>query len=660
MQASAPTLPPLLIALAAQSLLGLAWAGGMSRRMYALARAGSLAGLFLAALWCSTGARASTGPLVEQAWVEDISASLSLAEVQQMPTRLFNGALSRGYGPGAVWIRLRIDPAQLKPDDGQADDPVVMRIRPVYLDDIQVFDPLAPGGLAGVLGDLHHPRRDGLQGTDFLLPLQRGVTARDVWLRLSSTSVRQIHISVLPMKDLHSASMPAYLLSSLYVGLVLLIVIWSSLNASLQRDAMMSTFALKQAAALFYGLTSLGWLRAFWPADWPAGWLDQLGSYASVLAVAVGVWFHVRFLAEYRPARWAYRALQILLAVCVMNVLAVTLGFVRPALQTSMVVILLGPMACLACALTARVWSEPNVDHQPVLPRAVIVLVYALIVLLLLAASATALALAPASLQTIYISQVHGLITGILVLAMLHYRSHRIAQQRQTAELTANRATLQAAHDRKQREDQERLLAMLAHEIKTPLATMHMRLGRDVNPDIRQALREMNNVIDRCLQASQTEEGNLQLRPQAIELDALVCDVVASCSQPGRIRGQWSGLPTVRTDRQLVHIVLSNLLDNACKYAAPNSPIQLQAQTTQEPAGVRITLCNLPGPSGWPDPQRLFDKFYRAPHAQRQAGTGLGLYIVTSVLSKLGGSISYEPTVQEVRFVVHLPANLPV
>lgn len=605
-----------------------------------------------------SAARGSANPLVEQAWLEDPSARLTLAEVQQLSAQTYEGALSRGYGDGAVWIRLRIDPARIGPNDGRADDLLVLRLRPVYLDDIQVFDPLAPSGFAGAVGDRHHPKDSALQGADFLQPLPRGAAPREVWLRLTSTSVRQIHIAVLPESRVSSASMSTYLLCSLYVGLVLLIVVWSSVNTVMQRDAMMGSFALKQAAALLYGLTSLGFLRAWWPESWPASALDMLGSYASLLAVAVSVWFHVHFLGEHRPARWALWGLQVLLWASVINAVAMSLGWVRPALQSNMLVILLGPVVCLACALTARVWTQPDADLAPVLPRPLLIAVYIFILLLLLASSTTALALIPASLQTIYISQVHGLVTGLLMLAVLQYRSYRVAQQRRGAELSLHRATLQAQHEREQREEQEKLLAMLAHEIKTPLATMHMRLGHATSPEIRQALREMNSVIERCLQASLTEEGNLQVHLQPLDVAGLVREAVASCAHPQCVKAQLPRQLQIHTDRQLVYIVLNNLLDNACKYAPPGSPIELQAVPTGgAPAGVRICISNRPGPSGWPDPQKVFEKYYRAPHAQRQAGTGLGLYIVSVVLGKLGGSIAYEPTTEEIRFVVHLPLH---
>jgi signal transduction histidine kinase len=68
-----------------------------------------------------------------------------------------------------------------------------------------------------------------------------------------------------------------------------------------------------------------------------------------------------------------------------------------------------------------------------------------------------------------------------------------------------------------------------------------------------------------------------------------------------------------------------------------------------------MAVVSQPGAAGLPDRQRLFSKYYRAPHAKRQAGTGLGLYLVRSLAHTLGGRIEYEPEGDSVRFVLSLP-----
>ncbi len=176
--------------------------------------------------------------------------------------------------------------------------------------------------------------------------------------------------------------------------------------------------------------------------------------------------------------------------------------------------------------------------------------------------------------------------------------------------------------------------------------------------EIRQAMRDMNGVIERCLQTQQMGDGQLSPEIRQHDLVDAVRAAVGSCSQPHRVQTHLPPTLPVQTDPQLLFIVLSNLLENACKYSASDTTIELQVLPQTDPAApqtVALALSNLPGKAGWPDPEHVFDKYYRSPQAQRQSGTGLGLYLVKSLAHTLGGKIAYAPTDQQVRFVLTLP-----
>jgi signal transduction histidine kinase len=69
-----------------------------------------------------------------------------------------------------------------------------------------------------------------------------------------------------------------------------------------------------------------------------------------------------------------------------------------------------------------------------------------------------------------------------------------------------------------------------------------------------------------------------------------------------------------------------------------------------------LRISNLPGPSGWPDVDKIFAKYYRSGGAQRRSGTGLGLYLSRSMAERLGGTLRYIPDQQNIRFELWLPA----
>ena len=97
-------------------------------------------------------------------------------------------------------------------------------------------------------------------------------------------------------------------------------------------------------------------------------------------------------------------------------------------------------------------------------------------------------------------------------------------------------------------------------------------------------------------------------------------------------------LPVVKLDAVLFEQVLFNLLDNAAKYAPPNSTIRIHSWSD----GTVVHLQVLDEGDGVPkeDLPRIFDKFYRVRKSDSQrAGTGLGLAICRGFVEAMGGLI---------------------
>ena len=593
----------------------------------------------------------------QRAWLDDPSAQLSWEEVQTLPLEPFSGMLSRGFGHSAIWLKLRIDPFKTSPSQ-QDPDRLVMRIRPVYLDDIQVYDPLAPNGLAGQIGDLQHPGHQTFRGLDMMLPIARGEQSRDIWLRLASTSTRQIEVGVFNVEDLSGRILKQSLVFAGYLGLVALLAVWGLVYWVFGREALIGAFGLKQVFALLFATASLGHLRAFWPDPWPASLLNQLTSIFSIMAVSTAVFFHVLLIRDFKPPVWLRRLLWALLALLPVKLLILALGWPTLALQINMHEVLLTPLFFLLSVLLCKGWDQATPEH-PALSKPVVVGFYITMTSFLLVAALPALGWVSGTEIGLYIVQAHGLLTAFLILLMLQYRAHVIKRNQSQTALAFERSLLQSQQDRRMLEEQEKLLTMLAHELKTPLATMTMRLDASASgsPQIRQAIREMNNVIERCLQITQFGDRRLVARTAPLDLVNTLDQAIAACTQAQRIELQAHGPIKADSDSQLVFIILHNLIENACKYGAPNEAIRVTAHVppTAIPPIALIEVINPPGPSGWPEADKLFEKYYRSPHARRQAGTGLGLFLERQLAQVLGGHVDYEPQDGCIRFVVRIP-----
>ena len=593
----------------------------------------------------------------QRAWLDDPSAQLSWEEVQTLPLEPFSGMLSRGFGHSAIWLKLRIDPFKTSPSQ-QDPDRLVMRIRPVYLDDIQVYDPLAPNGLAGQIGDLQHPGHQTFRGLDMMLPIARGEQSRDIWLRLASTSTRQIEVGVFNVEDLSGRILKQSLVFAGYLGLVALLAVWGLVYWVFGREALIGAFGLKQVFALLFATASLGHLRAFWPDPWPASLLNQLTNIFSIMAVSTAVFFHVLLIRDFKPPVWVGRLHWALLALLPVKLLILALGWPTLALQINMHEVLLTPLFFLLSVLLCKGWDASS-PQRPALSKPVVVGFYITMTSFLLVAALPALGWVSGTEIGLYIVQVHGLLTAFLILLMLQYRAHVIKLNQSQTALAFERSLLQSQQDKRLLEEQEKLLTMLAHELKTPLATMTMRLDASAtgSPQIRQAIREMNSVIERCLQITQFGDRRLVARTAPLDLVNTLQQAISASTQPQRIQLQAGGPIMAHSDAQLLFIVLHNLIENACKYAPPDEAIRVNAHVPPNvmPPVALIEVINPPGPSGWPEADKLFEKYYRSPHARRQAGTGLGLFLARQLARVMGGNVEYEPQDGCIRFVVRIP-----
>lgn len=219
----------------------------------------------------------------------------------------------------------------------------------------------------------------------------------------------------------------------------------------------------------------------------------------------------------------------------------------------------------------------------------------------------------------------------------------------------------------------ERLSAFsadIAHELRTPLSNLlthtQVTLTRPRTLEqYREALHSnleevqwMAQMVNDMLFLAKADHGLLVPEQQPLSLDQEVdalFEYYAGLAEEGQVRLLREGQATLNADRHMLRRALSNLLDNALRFTPPGGEIRVTLEQ-----GRRICVANT-GPAI--DPQvlpRLFDRFYRADPARREAGNehaGLGLAITRSIIQAHGASIHMECADGWTRAVIDLPAD---
>jgi two-component system, sensor histidine kinase LadS len=618
-------------------------------------------------LWlCSLGTLAlADDHITERAWFEDPGGTLDFAEIRERPFTPFTGILNQGYSAATFWVRLRLDPGQAAQDGFPMDtlNPLILRIRPTYLDDIALFDPLQGIDPLCFTGDHHDWEKDEYRSLNLNFVVPRGNAPRDVWLRIRSTSTVQFHVEALNIDATLKKDNQQYLVNGLYLALIVLFLVWALIHWLTKPERIIGIFVAKQLVALFYAFAYLGYLRIFLDGILPAPSISLLLSLLVVLTAFTSAFFDYAFLREFSPPRWAARSLiSLIVGIFVIALLLMLTGHLRQALQVNMIGVLLAPFLALTLAITARGWQDTPPGERPVLPKAVLVATYVLMTVSLFLASAPALGLIKSVEISLHTFLIHGLVSGIVILGILQFRARRLDQRHQRTLAQLAVAEHEIIQERSYRAEQAQFMAMMTHEMKTPLAVVRMVLGTP-NPTDRQiagaqqAINDMNGVIERCVQADKLAAQRLNIEPESFSLASELRELQRNSPAPERLVLQLEAAPTITTDPQLLRIILGNLIDNACKYSPPDSTVNVRCtrKMIEVRPQVEITVENLPGDAGWPDPAQVFAKYYRHKQAQRQTGSGLGLYLVAGLAKMLNGRIDYTPDDTHIRFTLCLP-----
>lgn len=210
----------------------------------------------------------------------------------------------------------------------------------------------------------------------------------------------------------------------------------------------------------------------------------------------------------------------------------------------------------------------------------------------------------------------------------------------------------------------DKILAMLAHDLRTPLTAASMavetielsekkqdlstnkliKLKQKLFKQARNQFMIMDNMIGELLQNSQSNNAKLAVKPRPLDLCSLCKEVVTQFDAKLEQKSMEFSLdlpqdiPQIYADAELIRQLISNLLDNAIKYTPKKGHISLSVlhRTNQK---VQVSVCDTGRGIPRNKREKIFEGSFRLPRDSQEEGYGLGLATCHQIVSAHYGQI---------------------
>ena len=209
----------------------------------------------------------------------------------------------------------------------------------------------------------------------------------------------------------------------------------------------------------------------------------------------------------------------------------------------------------------------------------------------------------------------------------------------------------------KSRDEIQKLISEIAHQMRTPLANMktytgllreRLESGDETKTQpllvytaaLEESGKKLHFLTESFIKMSRLEQGIIQIRKEETDLLRTVENVL------GQIQSQaeekqicfhitFPEKATCPHDGNWLGEAVCNILDNAVKYSAPGGRIELSVCKNEMFAKIRVRDFGLGIDPG--EENRIFRRFYRGKRVTTQAGFGIGLYLAREIVSLQGG-----------------------
>jgi two-component system, sensor histidine kinase and response regulator len=202
-----------------------------------------------------------------------------------------------------------------------------------------------------------------------------------------------------------------------------------------------------------------------------------------------------------------------------------------------------------------------------------------------------------------------------------------------------------------------KLFSVISHDLKTPMYALRNLFQnvkdydlpaeeiKNLLPDVVNELNYTTGLMENLLQWAKSQMQSNSVKPQKLDIYKIISEVTQLLNIQAEPKGITLESPEdhplyIFADKDMVHLVLRNLISNAIKFTPENGRIAI---TVQEKRSF-IEVCIVDNGVGMNQEtlDKLFNEYYTSKGTSNESGTGLGLILCKEFLAKNGGQMTVE------------------
>ena len=621
---------------------------------------------FLIFLCCQVSVHAGDARYrIETAYRHEEAQMLDLQAVQSLAFKPYQGDLRLGFAKGETWIRVKIladSPASGADVQTASEEPLVLRVGPYYLDDVLFHAQHKGQWHPQQGGDRHAKNRQNCLDDLYCFSLDASAQFPiTVYLKVQTASVRMVQIAVMPAQAVMDAAIARVhqITASLTLAVALLVLTLAFLM--LERSLLLYAYGCFQLSVVFSIAASSG-LLAQWLHFLEASAVNDLSNLVQMIRVAMTIFLGWAALKSCSPSPAYEKAVVLLLMICGVNAVLALTGHADWALMSNSGVMWVNTVL--------QLWGVFSGRNVPPKLRMILTIGWAIFLLFTTLGLYAAWGLMGSFEQLLVFQSIadwrlNGVPIGVVLFWFVATeKSNRQIQKMQELQALQLEAAQSKAHQEKLQERRD-LIDMLTHELKTPLSTIKFALaslkmaakaqGESIErvQHIDASVNRMDAMIEHVALSNKIERHDARDSAETISAKELMNEVMQEYPDADRFELSIQQGASFSADPFFLALIVENLVSNAVKYSTDG---QIKITIGHEtPAMTCFSISNRVANESVPDENRLFERYYRHPNFQNHPGMGIGLSLVHSAAEKMGATVSYQKTGQEVFFQVRIP-----